>query len=252
MLGIANGIGTPFGANVAGDAPFAMGNSLYTDGVNDVVQNGTLSSTVFNPFQTSAWSASVWVKPSAIATMGVFAVSETLGGSAKFWFRLYSNRQLGVQSHGQTAFSGVSFPTSYWTTWNMYSFSVSVDSPTTQTIRFYINGALFATIAKSKFSYTPTTNQLSLGAFASGSSGLQGFSTQYVFSTRLVSASKWAELYNSGSGADPSKVLTTPHSIYNINESVGTTSGDIADSLGQQDLTMSGFVSPFGVNADKP
>jgi hypothetical protein len=251
-MAIGVGIGLPFSKSGGGATPFAMGNSLYTDGVNDVVQNSVLSSTAFNPYQTSAWSASVWVKPTTAATMNLFAVSETLGGTDRFWLRLYSNNQLGCGSHGQIAYSGVTFPSSYWTSWNMYSVSVRVDSATTQTVFFYINGALFATIAKGKYSYTPTSIQLSLAAFSYAGGGLQGYSTQYVFTENLVPESEWLALYNSGSGADPSVVITSPHSIYNINESAGTTSGDIVDALGEQDLTMFGFVAPFGVNAEAP
>jgi len=239
-------------ASSGGGAPFAMGNSLYTDGVNDVAVNPSATTSAFNPFQTSAWSASVWVKPTTSATMYPFAIKGGGDTGHRFYFKLNSNRQITIGSHGQQAHSGVAFPSSYWTTWNMYSFSINVDSPTQNTVYMYINGALFATVVQAKYSYTFTTTQVSIGALSAGNLGLQGFSTQYVFTENLVPASEWLALYNSGSGADPSAVITNPHSIYNITEAVGTTSGDIADALGEQDLTMSGFVAPFGVNADNP
>ena len=235
-----------------GAAPFEMGNSLYTDGVNDVAEIGTATATAFNPFQTSAWSCSFWAKPTTTATMYLFGVK---GPSYnRFWMRLDGNGRMTIGSHGRIVSTTVSIPSggAHWTSWNMYSISVEVTSASTQTVYFYFNGALFQTVTSSKYSYTNTTAELALGGTARSGADFQGYSTQYVFTENLVPVSEWLALYNSGSGADPSVVITSPHSIYNITESAGTTSGDIVDALGEQDLTMSGFVAPFGVNAEAP
>jgi hypothetical protein len=229
---------------------FSFTKSLYGDGVNDVAKTSSPSSTAFNPFGTSAWSFSAWIKPTATATMDLFGVHD--GSSDRFFFRLNSNRQISVGSHGQVSHSGVSYSAGNINTWHMYSVSIEVTSPTSNTVRMYIDGVLFATIVKAKYTYSVANTNISIGAVYGGTGGLQGYMTQAVFTENLVPASEWVDLYNGGDGADPSKVITSPHSIYNINGAVGATTGTITDALGQQDLTMSGYLSPFGINADIP
>ena len=248
---LGNGIGVSF-TKGGGATPFAMGNSLYTDGVNDIV-SCSASSTAFNPVQTAAWSASFWAKPTLTSQ------SQVLWGCKpdsydRFWMRLDGNGRMSVGSHGRIVSTTVSIPGggAHWTSWNMYSTSVEVTDASTQTVYFYFNGALFQTVTSSKYSYTNTTAELALGGTVRGGADFQGYSTQYVFTENLVPVSEWLALYNSGSGADPSVVITSPHSIYNINEAVETQSGDIADALGEQDLTMAGFDGVYGVSSESP
>ena len=240
-------------ANLPAAGGWEMGNSLYTDGVNDVAENSTATTTTFNPAQTAAWSASVWAKPTLTSQ------TQTLWGATgdpydRFWMRLDGNGRMSVGSHGQICSTTISIPGSgsHWTSWNMYSVSVDVTSATTQTVYFYFNGALFFTLNKSKYSYTFTSTKLALGGTTRNGGSFQGYSTQFVFTENLVSADVWLALYNGGTGRDPEEVVTSPHSIYNINEPAGQTTGLIADTLSQQDLTMSGFVAPYGVNSESP
>ena len=58
-------------------------------------------------------------------------------------------------------------------------------------------------------------------------------------------------VYGGGSGAD----LTTIGTIkgyYRPLTTDGPTTGTITDSSGNQDCTMNGFVSPYGVTTDTP
>ena len=238
---------------IIGNCP-VFAQSLYTDGVNDVAHNPTANTEAFNPFQTAAWSASVWVKPTfAGASMNAFGVKGGGDNYNRFWLRLGSNGSMIIGSHG-TIIYGPLIPGggSHWTSWNMYSVSVEVTGTFTQTTKMYFNGVLIDTEVGSRYNYNFPTTQLGIGAQAAGNGGIIGYSTQFVFTENLVPESEWLALYNGGIGDNPENVITNPHSIYKIVEAAGTVTGSIADSLGVQDLTMSGFVLPFGVNEESP
>ena len=75
---------------------------------------------------------------------------------------------------------------------------------------------------------------------------------QPVFQESLLSATDISDLYNGGKGANANAIMPTMKSGYLGTEAVGTTTGTITDVTGNQDLTMSGFVAPYGVVSDTP
>ena len=91
-----------------------------------------------------------------------------------------------------------------------------------------------------------------LGGWPNSTYFINAFMNQPVFQQSLLSDTDVSDLYNGGSGANASDIMTSMKSGYLGTESVGTTTGTITDVTSNQDLTMSGFVASYGVIADTP
>ena len=252
MLGIANGIGTPFGRNAGGGGGgFAFQQSVYFDGTNDALSTGG-TATSFNCFNQADYGFACWMKASG-STFGnndyIFGGTDAGAVTAMTFVISGTNARITMRTRNRTLAGTYDIDTATQAAWTHYGITVEIVSSTVQRVRWYVNGALVETADVSNNVFTRSNINLTLG---SGANTLNGFQCESVFSNYLITDAQMTALYNGGSGADPTTTLDSVHSYYPVSESAGQSSGTIADTMGNQDLTMANFVAPYGTNSDTP
>ena len=252
MLGIANGIGTPFGRNAGGGGGgFAFQQSVYFDGTNDALSTGGTSSS-FNCFNQADYGFACWMKASG-STFGnndyIFGGTDAGAVTAMTFVISGTNARITMRTRNRTLAGTYDIDTATQAAWTHYGITVEIVSSTVQRVRWYVNGALVETADVSNNVFTRSNINLTLG---SGANTLNGFQCESVFSNYLITDAQMTALYNGGKGADPTTTLDSVHSYYPVSESAGQSSGTIADTMGNQDLTMANFVAPYGTNSDTP
>lgn len=261
-MAIGNGIGVPFGKNAVGGGGggFAFGNSYHFDGVNDNMnEGGTDSSTCFNPFNQTDWTAAMWLKPDGSAFNHNTApfgcgryVNDAGFGSVVFFNGTAGGNIVRVYSNLYNATFTYEIPAATLADWFHLAVTVEMVDASNQEAKIYINGDLKETKTFTNYNLVDTSISFRLGGWNNNSSFINAYMNQPVFQESLLSATDISDLYNGGRGANASDIMTTMKSGYLGTEAVGTTTGIITDVTGNQDLTMSGFVAPYGVVSDTP
>lgn len=265
-MALGNSIGVPFtkGSRGGGGGSFSFGNSYHFDGVNDGMNIGggtpATSSTCFNTFNQTNWSAAMWLKADGLRFTnncaawsngrtatdsgfgGMVFINGILGGNV---VKIYSNLY-------NTAFTTYVVSAALVQAWTHYALTLEIISPTVQRGRLYINGTLVETKDFTNYALNDTDVAFALGKWPNNTVHMNGFMNQPVFQQSLLSDTDISNLYNGGSGATASDIMTTMKSGYLGTEAVGTTTGTITDVTGNQNLTTSGFVAPYGVVSDTP
>ena len=257
---LGNGIGVPFTKGGGGAAAFSFGNSYHFDGVNDTINmGGSSSSTCFNPFNQTNWTAAMWLKCDGSRfnnNVAPFGCGRSVG-DAGFGSILFQNGTGGgnvvrVYSNLYNTTFAYVVSSVLVQAWTHYAVSVEIISATVQRGRLYINGALVETKDFTNYVLNDTDTVFRLGGWPNSTYFINAFMNQPVFQQSLLSDTDVSDLYNGGSGATASDIMTSMKSGYLGTESVGTTTGTITDVTSNQDLTMSGFVASYGVIADTP
>jgi len=272
MLGIANGIGVPFGVNAGGGGGgFAFEASIRFDGSNDFINTGGGSSDCWNPYDNTNWTMSWWMKCETGATRfknnGTVIVTNYASTS--------SNPQMVVQTVNATGGSKFtmrlpflngsiqsykSFTSSYVITnancqaWNHYAIVVTQNSGgSTQDIEIFFNGSSVDTGSVDYGNYAIAAPSMAIGSRNPTSSfqPWEGFLSEVALWEEALSSSEISNIYNSGSGANAAK-FGIIKGYYRPLSTDGPQTGDITDSSGNKDLTMNGFVGVYGVVADTP
>jgi len=252
MLGIANGIGTPFGDNSHGGGGFSFQQSIYYDGGADQCEAAS-SSTAWNPLVNgdltfSCWARSIDTKEFSNGDQLWHVVDGTDSSQVNFSIT-------GTDAYLEGRSRNVGFVSTYainsttQRAWSMYSVTIVQQRRGAQEVKFYVNGALVDTKTISNTTLTNSSLDFSLG---SGTDTLRGYLCEAAFSNYAASDAEILALYNSGVGADPTSVLASAHSYYPVTEAAGQTSGTIADAIGNADLTMANFSAPNGTSNERP
>ncbi|MCP4789173.1 MAG: LamG domain-containing protein [Gammaproteobacteria bacterium] len=231
---------------------YDFGNSIQYDGVNDRCSGS--SAGTWNPYQTD-WSISIWAKGvGGNMANGSWIEAHRSNGSSGCFFGIHSNTTMRVMSNfREHIFTYV--PTAlFMQEWHHFGISVENIDASNQQALLYVDGLLVETGNFSNAAHSTVTSKLRLGG-ESGAGGQKynGIQNQVVLTENLISAAEFLALCNGGVGADPIATLSgTIKNYYSVSDSIGKTTGDITDMMGNQNLTMTNFLSPYGVIADKP
>lgn len=121
-----------------------------------------------------------------------------------------------------------------------------------QDIEIYIDGVNVDSLTISANTITETDVSLVIGAARAdgvATNGLRGYMQEIVLANAAASAAQVSDLYNAGAGANPVGIIPSIHSYYPVSEAAGTTTGQIANSIGNQDLDLTNMTSGYGVVA---
>ena len=257
---IGNGIGVPFGKKRGGGGAFTIERSLHFDGVNDYVSAGVLSSDCFNPFNDTDWSVSWWMKSdgSRYTNQGtVCAVATSVGTGNPFMYIRTRNdglndSKLEVRTNVYVGTSTHTITSANCQVWQHYVLTCT-QNPTEQTVQLYVNNTLQDTMSLTLRTETHASVSFQVGTSQGNSAfnPFKGYLCEMGFWEIALNADQVSSLYNEGNGADVS-TIASPVSYYRPLTTDGPTSGTITDSIGNQDCTMNGFVSPYGVVTDTP
>lgn len=203
-----------------GGAPFAFGNALEFDGVNDFVTFSTIT-------LTSTFTYSLWVNYNV--------VTGTLLASSS-----NPNVQIRKYGAGQQFYNGVENPVFAGTfvagTWYNIVFVCSSGS-----LEMYVNGVPSATGA---LAFTPVPVN-KIGAYFTGTlDALNGILDEVgIHSTKAASASEIASLYNAGDGNSFIDIMGSSDLNYHLDET-GTATTAVDSSGNSNDGTLNNFTLP--------
>lgn len=244
----------------SGAGGFVFGNSYHFDGVNDNMnEGGADSSTCFNPFNQTDWTAAMWLKADGSRfnnNVSPFGCGRWVGdagfGSMLFHTTVGGGNIVRLYSNLYNALFAYVVSSALAQAWTHYAVSVEIISGSVQRGRLYINGALVETKDFANYVVNDTDTVFRLGGWPNSTYFINAFMNQPVFQQSLLSDTDISNLYNGGKGANANAIMPTMKSGYLGTEPVGQVTGTITDVTSNQDLTMSGFVSPYGVVSDTP
>ena len=258
---LGNGIGIPFSkGGGGGGSSFAIERSLRFDGVNDYASQGSLSTDGFQPYNNKDWTVTWWAKSDGTRykNLGtIFSVAQSNNSGNPFMFVRFKND--GVSDSAVNVRTNVKNYTSSHTitsvncqVWQHYAVVVTQNGPN-QDIEIYVNGASVDTGSVVANTKTNTNVDVCIGTSNNAVAFQQyiGWVAEIGCWEEALNSTQIAAAYGGGSGAD----LTTIGTIkgyYRPLSTDGPTTGSITDSSGNQDCTMNGFVSPYGVVTDTP
>jgi len=226
---------------------FAFRRSVSFNEDGDKLSCGSTST--WNPLDPGAFGFSCWAR----APVGAFNNNDFLwyasssSDSSLLGFSLSGTDAVLTGKTRNVGFTGTHVISSATqAAWNMYSMVSYTSGRGGQIVLLYINGVQVDSFGLSNNTFTHSTVDLKIGG------PFLGYICEMVFCNYQITAPQLVALYNSGNGADPTTVLDSVHSYYPVSEAAGQTSGTIADAIGNQDLTMSGFSAPYGTITDTP
>ena len=258
------GIGVPLQVSTrsvgGGGSSFAIERSLRFDGVNDFASQGSLSTDGFQPFNNKNWTVTWWSKSDGsryndLGTVMSVAIANN-SGNPFMWIRFKndgaSDSAVNVRTNVKNYTSSHTITSAKCQIWQHYAVVVTQNGGN-QDIEVYVNGSSVDTGSVAASTRTNTNVDVCIGTSNNSSAFQQykGWVAEIGCWETALSASEIADVYGGGSGAD----LTTIGTIkgyYRPLSTDGPLTGTITDSSGNQDCTMNGFVSPYGVVSDTP
>ena len=235
---------------------FEAGYACDFDGVTDCILPSGDSLTCFNPFNDVDYKVSFFAKSTSSRFKHngtVISVGQTTTQNPRFSIKFIndggSNSKLVIISNLMSATSTYSITPAVCQSWNHYM--IVVTQGATQTIEIYINNVLVDTLTPSTYTITDSSVSLQIGS-SKGSSAFNVFEgrlAEISLGVGSTSAQEIADLYNQN---DPQTSMNGIVNYYKFSEPVGTVVGNITDSMGSDDLTMSGFALPNGIVSDQP
>lgn len=263
MLGIGNGIGVPFGSNAAvGGGGFTFDASMRFDGVNDLASNGSLTTNGFQPFNNKDWTVTWWAKSDGsrykdLGTVMAVAIANN-SGNAFMWVRFKndgtSDSTINIRTNVKNYTSGHTITSANCQIWQHYAVVVTQNSGTAkQDIEIYVNGVSVDTGNVDQSLRTNTNVDVCLGSSnnTTAHQAYKGWVSEIGCWEEALNSAEIAAVYNGGKGADLNTIGTIK-GYYKPLSTDGPTTGTITDSSGNQNCTMNGFVSPYGVVSDTP
>lgn len=260
MLGIVNGIGVPFGKKGGGSTPsFAIERSLRFDGVNDYASQGSLSTAGFQPFNNKDWTVSFWAKSDGTRYINngaaVSVVRANNSGAVtivRFQNDGISDSKISIKSNNIAYASSYTITSANCQVWQHYAVVVTQNGAN-QDVEVYVNGTSVDTGSIIANTITNTSVDVCLGTAnnARAFNAFKGYISEVGCWEEALDSGQISAVYGGGSGADLTTIGTVK-GYYRPLKTDGPTTGTITDSSGNQDCTMNGFVSPYGVTTDTP
>jgi len=255
----------------AGDSAFQFQGSIRFEGANDFINTGGATSDCWNPYNNTDWTVSWWAKCETGETRfknnGTIICTNVAASS--------SNPQMTIQTINATGGSSFtlripflngtiksykSYTSSHVISnadcqvWQHYAVVLTQNNgASTQDIQIYVNGSLVDSASVDQANFTQTSFAMAIGSRnpVSFFQGWEGFLSEIALYEESLSADEISALYNSGNGRLATEI-GTPTGYYRPNATDGPQTGSITDVTGNKDLTMNGFVSPYGVTNDTP
>jgi hypothetical protein len=258
MLGAATNICINGACNQS--SGFTFDSSLHLDGVNDFASVGVLSSTAFNPFNDTDWTVSWWMKSdgSRYSNQGtVCAVATSTGTGNPFMYIRTRNdglndSKLEIRSNVYVGSSTYTITSAKCQVWQHYVVTCTQEA-SQQTLKIYVNSVLVDTIAltlrtetHSSISFQIGTSQ-GTGAF----NPFKGYVCELGFWERALPEADVLKAYGGGDGVDLASIAGIVN-YYRLLSTDGPQSGTMADIMELDDMTLNGFLSPYGVISDTP
>ena len=256
---IGNGIGVPFGKKGGGGDAFAIERSLRFDGVNDYASQGSLSTAGFQPFNNKDWTITFWAKSDGTRYINngaaVSVVRANNSGAVtivRFQNDGISDSKISIKSNNIAYSSSYTITSAKCQVWQHYAVVVTQNGAN-QDVEVYVNGTSVDTGSISANTISNTSVDVCLGTANNSTAfnAFKGYISEVGCWETALNSGDIAAIYGGGSGAD----LTTIGTIkgyYRPLTTDGPTTGTITDVSGNQDCTMNGFVSPYGVTTDTP
>ena len=242
------GIGSMFiGMDRTSQGVFAFGNAVQHDGVNDRLVAETSNN--WNPYQTD-WSISIWAKGvGGNKANGSWVEAHRSNGSSGCFFGIQSSASFRVMSNFQQHIFAYTPTALFMQDWHHYVITVEYVDASNQQALLYVDGILEETGNFGNAAHSTVYAKLRIGGESGvGGQKFNGVWKQILLMEELIPASEVTDLYNSGDGADPDDALSgTVKNHYAVAEEIGTTTGTITDETGNQDVTMTNFLTPYGV-----
>jgi len=257
------GIGVPLQMStrgVGGGSSFAIERSLRFDGVNDFASQGSLSTDGFQPFNNKDWTVTWWAKSDGsrykdLGTVMSVGIANN-SGNPFMWIRFKndgtSDSAVNIRTNTKNYTSGHTITSAKCQVWQHYAVVVTQNGGN-QDIEVYVNGASVDTGSVLANTKTNTNVDVCLGT-SNNSTAFQpykGWVAEIGCWEEALNSTQIAAAYGGGAGADLSTIGTIK-GYYKPLSTDGPTTGTITDSSGNQDGTMNGFVSPYGVVTDTP
>lgn len=255
----------------AGDSAFQFQGSIRFEGANDFINTGGLTSSCWNPYNNTDWTVSWWMKCETGETNfknnGHIIATNHSSTSSNPQCRICTLDETGGSElqiripwlNGSTK-SFKNFRSTYLITnaacqvWQHYAVVVTQNNgAATQDIQIYVNGSLVDSGSVDQANFTQTSFAMAIGSQnpTSAFQTFEGFLAEIALYEEALSADEISALYNSGNGRLATEI-GTPTGYYRPNASDGPQTGSITDVTGNKDLTMNGFVTPYGVTNDTP
>lgn len=211
------------------ELPFAFGNALEFDGVNDYVSLGSGAAILSTAFE---WTISLWIKPSKTGV--------SLGGdnsSANDLLYLINSTLFRVQfAGGSAALSRLNFTIPPVTLNQWHHVCITKDS--SNDVRLYWDGVESVT---RELPTNDTINMYQLGSYRRVGLWFDGVMDEFGLDiTTAASSSQVSDLYNGGNGASFLKVMPSARVNYHFNEVSGSSVAVDATTNGN-DGTLNNF-----------
>ena len=223
---IDSGAVMAYNSVVEGEKPglFSFGNALKFDGVNDRVDTQLFGSPIF--------SFSYWLKPTVLSFQVCFA-----GAGGADYITVQSNQlRVGTGTGGLIIFDFTTNFVPLLEVDNWYHFFITSDGVN---MSAYVNGELIDTIA-----YTSGITINKFGARSTNSLFFNGVMDEVVYWDETTGTEQDAiDLYNGGSGVDPTTVIPSPNRYYQMNGS-GSDLVAIDDGSDTENGTLVNFTTP--------
>lgn len=214
---------------VGGVAPFAFGNALEFDGVNDYVSLNTGGITLSTAFD---WTFSLWIKPTK--------TNVSLGGdnnSSNDLLYLINSTLFRVQfAGGSAALSRLNFtiPTVTLNQWH----HICITKDSSNDVRLYWNGVESSTGA---LPTNDTLNLFQLGSYRRAGLWFDGVMDEFGLDiTTAANLAQVTQLYNGGLGNSFLDVLPSARVNFHLDES-GTDTTAVDSSGNGNDGTLNNF-----------
>jgi len=257
---IGNGIGAPFGKKGGSGDSFAIERSLRFDGSNDFASQGSLSTDGFQPFNNKNWTVTWWAKSDGtrykdLGTVMAVAIANN-SGNAFMWIRFKndgaSDSTINVRTNVKNYTSGHTITSAKCQIWQHYAVVVTQNGGN-QDIEIYVNGSSVDTGSVAASTRTNTLVDVCLGSSnnTTAHQAYKGWIAELGCWETALNSTQIAAVYNSGKGVDLNTVGTVK-GYYKPLSTDGPLTGTITDSSGNQDCTMNGFVTGYGVVTDTP
>ncbi len=256
---IGIGVGSAAQRSAGGAPSFAIERSLRFDGVNDYASQGSLSTAGFQPFNNKDWTITFWAKSDGtrfVNNGAAVSVVVANNAAAKTMVRFQndgaSDSKISIKSNNIAYASSYTITSAKCQVWQHYAVVVTQNGAN-QDVEVYVNGSSVDTGSISANTLSNTSVDVCLGTAnnATAFNAFKGYISEVGCWETALNSGDIAAIYGGGSGAD----LTTIGTIkgyYRPLTTDGPTTGTITDVSGNQDCTMNGFVSPYGVTTDTP
>jgi hypothetical protein len=213
-----------------GGAPFAFGNALEFDGVNDYVSSALSSYT-----QTNDITLSFWIKEDTPSSFNAIMTIPMSGGQPLTLLYdsggSYGQFTFGVRGlSSNRVSSGITK-----TNWN----HILLSGKPSIGLSCYINGVLISTVATGALGVY--ANNFDLGRYG-GSYGNVMLDEVAVLGGTAATLTNAQNLYNSGNGADFNSVMGSSDVYYHLDES-GTATTAVDSSGNGNDGTLNNFAT---------